>query len=508
MVNYVPRILLCGDESSFRAAANFPVEIVGKISFSGSAERGENYIFPRAEDALAYVPKELHIFLNGAEISIDDLRKILDGAADDIVFDSDAEYIGRINDLHSSKIIDQVIPQETLFRQARRQFYSYQNFLTLANLVRENNFARLMDYDAFFIETDFFMLADSFPQVDAVAESHEPIHENFYSHIYRTPDECRFKFYDALLLAERAPENFIDAVTETDDLSDVIITFARKNSALEKFLHAHIDAFDKIVAFGAVNGNWYVIRKRVTKNFFVCVATHKDVKLPALPEGYRIIHAGHAVAKNFFGYPGDDTGDNISALNLYLNEMTALYWLWKNTTNDIVGLNHYRRFFTEAHDTTFAVEKILSHSAAEKILREYDIIVAENVLSKMPISCWQMLVSDYELERFVDEIFRRHIADKQTDYLDAFDRVSNAYTGFQYEIFITRRKIFDEYCAWIFSFLLDVTEEIFARTNIRQIDNPRKYRIISFFAERLLNVWLWKNRLRIKKLPVMFRADV
>ena len=35
---YVPRILLCGDVNSFRAAANMPVEIVGQISFVGSPE--------------------------------------------------------------------------------------------------------------------------------------------------------------------------------------------------------------------------------------------------------------------------------------------------------------------------------------------------------------------------------------------------------------------------------------------------------------------------------------
>ncbi len=119
-----------------------------------------------------------------------------------------------------------------------------------------------------------------------------------------------------------------------------------------------------------------------------------------------------------------------------------------------------------------------------------------------------MMISGWELERFVDEIFRRHIALKQPDYLDAFDHVSNAFTGFPYEIFITRRKIFDDYCEWIFSFLLDATEKVLARTNLRQIDNPRKYRVVSFFAERLLTVWLRKNPVRIKKLPVMFRAGV
>ena len=33
-------------------------------------------------------------------------------------------------------------------------------------------------------------------------------------------------------------------------------------------------------------------------------------------------------------------------------------------------------------------------------------------------------------------------------------------------------------------------------------------RMMSFFAERMLTVWLKKNHLRIKALPIMYRDDV
>ena len=458
MAGYVPRVLLCGDVNSFQNAANMAVEVVGKISFIGSAERGINPIFAKAEDAMAYVPEDLHIFLDGVEISVDALKKILDGTADYIVFDDGKEFIGRYYDLNSLRIAEQVIVRENLFRQARRNFYAPSNFFGLAKILRDNKISRLLDVDALFAETDFFMFAEKFPNVDAVGQNLEPIHENFYGKIFGTLDDCKFKFFDALLIAERSPENFIDALIDTESLSEVIVTFARKNSALENFLTTHADAFEKISATPAINGNWYVIQKRVPKDFCVYVVTHKDVKLSALPEGYKIIHAGHAIAKKKFGYLGDDTGDNISTLNLYINEVTALYWLWKHTSHDVIGLNHYRRFFTASSDENFAVEKILSRSEAEEILRDHDIIVAKNPLAPMNVSCWQMMISGTELEQFVGEIFRKHIAARQPNYLDAFEHMSQAFTGFQFEIFITRRKIFDAYCEWLFSFLIDATK--------------------------------------------------
>ena len=46
---------------------------------------------------------------------------------------------------------------------------------------------------------------------------------------------------------------------------------------------------------------------------------------------------------------GDNTGDNISYLNKELNELTAIYWAWKNYDKignpDYIGFMHYRRLF-------------------------------------------------------------------------------------------------------------------------------------------------------------------
>lgn len=61
---------------------------------------------------------------------------------------------------------------------------------------------------------------------------------------------------------------------------------------------------------------------------------------------------------------GDDTGDNISHKNSSYNELTAVYWAWKNYDKlgnpDYIGLMHYRRhfIFREAKFTESLVDKI------------------------------------------------------------------------------------------------------------------------------------------------------
>ena len=44
-------------------------------------------------------------------------------------------------------------------------------------------------------------------------------------------------------------------------------------------------------------------------------------------------------------YIFDDTGDNISHLNHWFGQLTGLYWVWKNTDDDIIGTNTYRIFW-------------------------------------------------------------------------------------------------------------------------------------------------------------------
>ena len=76
---------------------------------------------------------------------------------------------------------------------------------------------------------------------------------------------------------------------------------------------------------------------------FICA--HKEVPLPQHPY-FLPIQAGAALHDAISGYQSDNEGDNISIKNPHFCELTCHYWAWKNLKNvDIVGLNHYRRYF-------------------------------------------------------------------------------------------------------------------------------------------------------------------
>ena len=81
----------------------------------------------------------------------------------------------------------------------------------------------------------------------------------------------------------------------------------------------------------------------------IFVMTHKKIEelsdRTILPEIYIPMQVGRA-GKEDLGYLGDDSGDNISDKNSSYCELTGMYWLWKNMDCDIIGICHYRRFFT------------------------------------------------------------------------------------------------------------------------------------------------------------------
>ena len=83
-----------------------------------------------------------------------------------------------------------------------------------------------------------------------------------------------------------------------------------------------------------------------TKTIKVHVLHYKEKQILDLPAIYSHLVCGAAINETTTEFNKDNSGDNISSRNKYFSELTGIYWVWKNTSSDIVGFCHYRRFFT------------------------------------------------------------------------------------------------------------------------------------------------------------------
>ena len=147
------------------------------------------------------------------------------------------------------------------------------------------------------------------------------------------------------------------------------------------------------------------------ENIKILVCAHKDSRLPQ-HEYFCPIQVGASLTSARFFPVLDNTGDNISDRNPHFCELTAHYWAWKNLKCDIIGLNHYRRFFdfhrpfpAFSPDRSFInIDSFLKETYQfpdlETLLNDYDIILSPkrhypyNVATQYAIS---HLVNDLNL---------------------------------------------------------------------------------------------------------------
>lgn len=245
-------------------------------------------------------------------------------------------------------------------------------------------------------------------------------------------------------------------------------------------------------------------------NIKIFICAHKEVPLPKHPY-FLPVQAGAALHDPISNYQPDNEGDNISMKNPHFCELTCHYWAWKNLKNvDIVGLNHYRRYFDfqkkwpqfSADKRFVSTQDFLSQKYKfpdlEKLLQKYDIILP--VARHWRVSNTQQY-GDYHIAKDW-EMLRQIIKERSPEYIPAFERTmdhSNKSAG--YNMFITHWKHFEAYSEWLFDILFEVERRV------PPSDDPIQSRIYGYMSERLINVFYCKWELRIKHVPLIMPLD-
>ena len=245
-------------------------------------------------------------------------------------------------------------------------------------------------------------------------------------------------------------------------------------------------------------------------NIRIFICAHKEVLLPQHPY-FLPVQAGAALHDHIVGYQPDSEGDNISAKNPHFCELTCHYWAWKNLKNtDIVGLNHYRRYFDfsrkwpqfSADKHFISTEEFLKQRYQfpdlEAILKKYDIILP--IARHWRVSNTQQYANYHIAKDW--EMLRQIIKERHPQYMSAFEKTmdhSNKAVG--YNMFITHWNFFEAYSEWLFDILFEVERRV------PPIDDPIQSRIYGYMSERLINVFCELHRLRIKHVPLIMPLD-
>lgn len=214
----------------------------------------------------------------------------------------------------------------------------------------------------------------------------------------------------------------------------------------------------------------------------VYICTHKRFK-PAIVSRYAkplLVGAANNADKAELPYLKDDTGDNISGKNASYCELTGLYWIWKNSKDNVLGLCHYRRYFDVQDNEIY------------DLLDRYDIILPK--MMTLPFSlkfdyCYHHIREDYQiLEETTLNLF--------PEYANTFTTVLNSNKLSPYNMLIAKRDVFNGYCSWLFAILNEVEKRI------KISDYPYQKRVFGFMAERLMQVYVTRNHLNVKRVNI------
>lgn len=218
----------------------------------------------------------------------------------------------------------------------------------------------------------------------------------------------------------------------------------------------------------------------------VYVVTHKNFKDDFLKSKnyYQVIKVGNnmknseAQKKN---WQVDSEGNNISTANPYYCELTAQYWGWKNDKVDCyTGICHYRRYFLDPFIKKNT--QIISKDSVINIMSKYDVILLYPEKKSIHAIIPKTIAEIDKEKNFA--VIRKILLKFYPETINEYDKLIMGKKMIFRNMFITSKKIYDNYSSFLFDVLQKYDQEML------QNGYKRKLRIDGFEAEYLLPTYM------------------
>nr|WP_075576460.1 DUF4422 domain-containing protein [Olsenella timonensis] len=243
----------------------------------------------------------------------------------------------------------------------------------------------------------------------------------------------------------------------------------------------------------------------------IFVSTHKDVNF-FQGDVLQPVQVGASLRSGSIRHAlRDDAGENISDLNPMYCELTTQYWAWKNVDAEYYGFCHYRRYFdfSPVRHSENPWGEIIADRICDETQREYRL---DDASIREAVEGYDVITTEFkDLRRFpadystphehyekapqlnIDDLDRcmRIVAEMHPDYAEDVEAYLRGNTSCFCNMFIMRKGIFQDYCAWLFPIL----ERFLAESDMSRYSREGM-RTPGHLAERLLNIY-YNHHMRI-----------
>lgn len=258
----------------------------------------------------------------------------------------------------------------------------------------------------------------------------------------------------------------------------------------------------------------------------IYIVTHNANRFPPGAH-FRPIQSGRALNPDIEDIIGDNTGDNISALNPYFAEIAPMYWVWKNAEPvKMVGFFHYRRFLNfgapvapnahwmdrNFHDfSTTSLERFSwTEAGVEAALSDCDIAVPEAEIASLPPH-WQETCTLYDHYRNAHgpsaiNLALQVLREVHPHDVSIAEDVIFGNRGYFCHMYVMRWQLFCEYMSWLFSIFSVMQKRMDLDVPYYGIDTGNQ-RVFGFVGERFFNIFVEKARrrgARVKEFERLF----